>query len=217
MVCKEDVLTWFKNLDSYQRIDLMFELLNMCVPFELRFLGSCIEEIGKHSYQELRGPTITANDIEKLSKDNSLVQTHALFDELVRHRALIYISLLSARNYSCATWFYKNLFISNNIDEYVVKEKCKDESVLKEFLLLFTMALHHPAFTFEQKNHFGNLVAQIVELKDGIKELSPKSCNYYYPPGFGYPTLSKMPVRFTYNKILNFAMIFLYFNFVAAC
>lgn len=74
MVCKEDVLSWFRDLQSHRRLDVMYELLHMCVPFEVRFLGSCVEEIGKHSYQELRGPAIVANDLDKLSKEPALSQ-----------------------------------------------------------------------------------------------------------------------------------------------
>lgn len=194
MVCKEDVLTWFKDLDSYQRIDVMYDLLNMCIPFEIRFLGTCIEEIGKHSYQELRGPTITANDIDKLTRDSSLVQPSGLLDDCVRHRLIVYISLLSARNCTCANWFCKNLLITNKLEDYVVKGRCKDDIVQSEFLLIYTMALHHPAFTFEQKSIFGKIITDLLDHKEGKFQSSPKPSHYYYPPGFGYPT-PKLPVR----------------------
>lgn len=169
----------------------MFELLNMCVPFEIRFLGSCVEEIGKHSYQELRGPAIIANDVERLSKDTSL-QT-GLLDDTTRHRVLIYISLLSARNCACANWFYKNLFRTDWIDEYF-KGKYKDETVLDEFILLFTLGTHHPAFSFEQKRYFSDVLVNLLALKDSKKRISPKPNVFSYPPGFGYPT-QKLPVR----------------------
>lgn len=196
MVCKEDVLTWFKDLDSYQRIDVMYELLNMCGPFEIRFLGTCIEEIGKHNYQELRGPMITANDIDKLSRDSSLVQSSGLLDECVRHRLLIHISLLSGRNCTCANWFYKNLLSTNKIQDYIIKSRCKDDNVQNEFLLLYTMALHHPAFTFEQKTVFGKLLTELLEQKEGKMRSSPQPGHYCYPPGFGYPTPPKLPVSY---------------------
>lgn len=196
MVCKEDVLTWFKDLDSSQRIDVMCALLNMCIPFEVRLLGTCIEEIGKHSYQELRGPTITANDVDKLSKDLSLVQPQGLLDESVRHRILIYISLLSGRNCTCANWFCKNLLISNKLEDYIVKRRCKDDIVQSEFLLIYTMALHHPAFTFEQKNFFGKIVSELLEQREGKFHSSAKPSHYCYPPGFGYPTTPKLHVSY---------------------
>lgn len=193
MVCKEDVLSWFKNLECYKRIDVMFELLNMCVPFEVRFLGSCIEEIGKHSYQELRGSAIIANDVEKLAKDATLQS--GLLEEGTRHRVIIYISLLTARNCNCANWFYKNLFRTDRVEEFVLKKKCKDENVMSEMLLLFTLVMHHPAFSFEQKRYFMSMLVDLQEQKDGRKQAVPKASIYSCPPGFGYPTQPKMPVR----------------------
>lgn len=195
MVCKEDVLSWFKDLDSYKRIDVLYDLLNMCLPFELRFLGSCVEEIGKHSYQELRGPAILANDYEKLSKDSTLNQS--LNDDNVRHRILIYLSLLNSRNYVVANWLYKNYLRTECIEELVVKNNVKSESLLGEFLLLYTMALHHPAFTFEQKLYFSNVVTRLSEYKENRNRYSPKLGIYTYPPGFGYPAFKTSNVTET--------------------
>lgn len=185
MVCKEDVLTWFKDLDSYKRIDVMYQLLNMCVPFEVRFLGTCIEEVGKHSYQELRGPAITANDVEKLSKDPNLC--HGLLDEHTRHRVLLYVSLLSARNCTCANWFFKSVFRTDWLEDSLVKGNFKDENVQSELLLLFTMGLYHPAFSFEQKQFFGKMLTLLIERRESAP--STKSSVYYssHPPGMPYP------------------------------
>lgn len=97
MVCKEDVLLWFKDLEGYERIDVLYKLLNMCIPFELRFLSSCIEDFGKHSYQELRGSAVNSNDTDRLSKDLLGYPQKNLFDESVRHRVLISVSLLSSK------------------------------------------------------------------------------------------------------------------------
>ncbi|KAJ3655164.1 hypothetical protein Zmor_014301 [Zophobas morio] len=190
MVCKEDVLLWFKDLEGYKRIDVLYELLNMCIPFELRFLGSCIEEIGKHTYQELRGPAINANDLDRLSKDTSFTQ--GLLDETVRHRVLVYLSLLASRNYSVANWLYKNVLRTDWLEDCIVKGNLKDENVQSEFLLLFVMALHHPAFTFEQKLYFNTILTQLIEFREAKKRNSPKPSGYGYPPGFGYPTVKTM-------------------------
>nr|CAI5844841.1 unnamed protein product [Callosobruchus analis] len=184
MVCKEEVLLWFKDLDSYTRIDVLYELLNMCLPFELRFIGSCVEELGKHTYQELRGPAITANDLEKLSKDPLL--SYGILEETVRHRLLIYLSLLSSRNYNVSNWLYRKLLRTDHIEEYLVKEKGKDDVLHSEFLLLYTMALHHPAFTFEQKQFFSRVLSNLIDFKEN--RVSAKHSSLGYPPGFGYPT-----------------------------
>nr|CAH7741766.1 unnamed protein product [Callosobruchus chinensis] len=184
MVCKEEVLLWFKDLDSYTRIDVLYELLNMCLPFELRFIGSCVEELGKHTYQELRGPAITANDLDKLNKDPLL--NYGISEETVRHRLLIYLSLLSSRNYDVSDWLYRKLLRTDHIEEYLVKEKGKDDVLHSEFLLLYTMALHHPAFTFEQKQFFSRVLSNLLDFKEN--RVSAKHSVLGYPPGFGYPT-----------------------------
>ncbi|VEN59956.1 unnamed protein product [Callosobruchus maculatus] len=184
MVCKEEVLLWFKDLDSYTRIDVLYELLNMCLPFELRFIGSCVEEIGKHTFQDFRGPEITANDLEKLNKDPLL--SHGILEETVRHRLLIYLSLLSSRNYNVSNWLYRKLLRTEHIEEYLVKEKGNDDVLHSEFLLLYTMALHHPAFTFEQKQFFSRVLSNLIVFKEN--RVSAKHSSLGYPPGFGYPT-----------------------------
>ncbi|CAG9854365.1 unnamed protein product [Phyllotreta striolata] len=189
MVCKEDVLLWFKDLDSHDRIDLMYELLNMCLPFELRFFGSCIEELGKHTYQELRGPTLMANDLEKLSKDASFSQ--GVVDESVRHRLIIYLSVLSSRNYNVANWVFNNALRTDSIEEYL-KDNGKEEMLISEFLLLYTMALHHPAFTFEQKQFFSRVLVNIIGIREN--RVSARHSALGYPPGFGYPTQKQMEV-----------------------
>ncbi|CAH0557858.1 unnamed protein product [Brassicogethes aeneus] len=185
MVCKEEVLSWFKDLESYKRIDVLYNLLNMCLPFELRFLGSCVEEIGKHTYQELRGPEITANDYEKLSKDATFNQ--GLLEENVRHRVLLYLSLLSSRNYSVANFLYKKFLRTEHVDD-IVSGRVKDELLHSETLLLFTMALYHPAFTFDQKQFFSQILSHLIESNSTT---APKPSVYGYPPGFGYPSTKK--------------------------
>lgn len=165
----------------------MYELLNMCVPFEVRFIGTCVEEIGKHSYQELRGPAIIANDIEKLSKDTSMSQ--GILDEHARHRVLLYISLLNTTNCKCANWVYKNLFRTDWLEDYIVKGNFKDDIVQSELLLLFTMGLHHPAFSFEQKLFFGKMLTLLMEYRENRVPVKPNVFYSSHPPGINvYPT-----------------------------
>jgi len=38
-----------------------------------------------------------------------------------------------------------------------------DDQPLEELLLLYTMALNHPAFTYEQKSVFGNIFIKLQE------------------------------------------------------
>ncbi|KAF7269359.1 uncharacterized protein LOC143203087 [Rhynchophorus ferrugineus] len=184
MVCKEEFLTWFKDLDSYKRIDMLCELINMCVPFELRFIGSYVEDMGKYSYFELRQQALFANNLEKLEKD-PVFKNQTLYEETVRHKVLLNISLLKSRNYSVANWYSKKFLRTDYIEDLVQKEK--DELVQNELLLLFTMAARHPAFSFDQKQFFIQILVQLYHLRDS--RLINKSSIYGFPPGFGYPTV----------------------------
>lgn len=197
MVCKEDVITWFKEAAAYRRIDVMCSLLNMCIPFELRFLGSCIEERGKHDYQELRGAAITANDIDKLEKELSV--TKGILDSCTRHRLTISISLLQSHNYNCANWIYCNLLRSESIDTILGNSNfLKDVNIHTELLLLYTMALNHPAFTFEQRSYFGEVISRLSEPEIPVQPTqNPPPC----PPGLKYFT-PPLPQVSTFNQIL---------------
>ncbi|XP_037977008.2 zinc finger CCHC domain-containing protein 2 isoform X3 [Plutella xylostella] len=153
MVCKEDVVSWFKELESYKRIDAMCTLLNMCLPFELRFIGTYLEELGKRDFQELRGAELRANNPADLAADIGGANT----DPRTRRKMALYVSLLRSCNFACATTLY-NAMVSLE-QSGLLKGLYGD--LLEEILLLYTMALHHPAFTFDQKSHFGEILDKL--------------------------------------------------------
>ncbi|XP_023939143.1 uncharacterized protein LOC112046663 [Bicyclus anynana] len=153
MVCKEDVVSWFKELESYKRIDAMCTLLNMCLPFELRFIGTYLEELGKRDFQELRGAELRANNPTDLAADIGGADT----DSRTRRKMALYVSLLRSCNFACATTLY-NAMVSLE-QSGLLKGLYGD--LLEEILLLYTMALHHPAFTFDQKSHFGDILEKL--------------------------------------------------------
>lgn len=182
MVFKEEVISWFKDLESFKRIDVLYELLNMCVPFELRFLGTCVEDMGKRNYQELLTPTDNFNNLDKLKKD--VVFNKGLCEEGVRHRLLLCLSLLSSRNVSVAEWLYKKLLRTEYFNNGVVCEISKSDVLQSEFLLLYTMANYHPAFTFDQKKDFYEILARLIDIREN--RISPKPSAFDYLPGFDY-------------------------------
>lgn len=178
MVCKEDVVSWFKELESYKRIDAMCTLLNMCLPFELRFIGTYLEELGKRDFQELRGAELRANNPTDLAADVG----GANADPRTRRKMALYVSLLRSCNFACATTLY-NAMVSLE-QSGLLKGLCGD--LLEEILLLYTMALHHPAFTFDQKSHFGDILEKLkiedqrIQYQEGQEDHvnipSPSSC-----------------------------------------
>ncbi|XP_012283073.1 uncharacterized protein LOC105701172 [Orussus abietinus] len=163
MVCsKENVVSWFGNLSSYKRIDVMCTLLNMCLPFEVRYLGTCVEDLGKREYNDLRDTEHRANSATDLTELTTLGVT----DKRTRRKLALYMALLHSCNYSCAVILYKNL---SNVDFQEIVNLLngttftQDDQPLEELLLLYTMALNHPAFTYEQKSVFGNIYVKLQD------------------------------------------------------
>lgn len=71
----EDVVSCFQDLKSYERIMMMCRLQHCCLPFELRFLGTCLEDLGKRDFYEFKKSEVEANDITELYKQDRSVRT----------------------------------------------------------------------------------------------------------------------------------------------
>ncbi|XP_011635738.2 zinc finger CCHC domain-containing protein 14 [Pogonomyrmex barbatus] len=147
---------------SYKRIDVMCTLLNMCLPFEVRYLGTCVEDIGKRDYNDLRDTEHHANSVSEVAE----LTTSSVTDKRTRRKMALYMALLHSCNYACAVILYKNL---SNLDHQEITNLLNgttfnvDDQPLEELLLLYTMALNHPAFTYEQKSVFGNIFLKLQE------------------------------------------------------
>lgn len=140
MVCKEEVFMWFKELTGSKRIGVVCGLLNMCYPLELRFLGTCLEDLGKkdfYCFQEAEQKANNVNEIRKLID---------LKDNVTRCKFIVSLALLHSSNHVCSNVLYQTL--SKHLD---CIELFNDQRSLNEMLLVITMALNHPAFTFDQK------------------------------------------------------------------
>jgi len=177
MVCKEDVVTWFKDLSSSKRVDVMCSLLNMCLPFELRFLGTCLEDLGKRDFHELRDTEIRANNCSELS------DLQCISDKRTRRKLALFVSLLKSYNHACSNSLYK-ILANFDSSEIATNSSSSDENPLEELLLLYTLALNHPAFSYEQKAVIGNI---LVKLQDEEKVFAAKhqagiSVLYVRPP-----------------------------------
>lgn len=159
MICKEDIIRWFQKLESYKRIDTMCTLLNMCLPFELRFLGTCLEELGRRDSQDLRGVELRVNNPNDLKADFVTFQTGDPTDNRIRRRMALYLALMRACNRTCVAELFKTLESWGSRDF----EKFTDEEALQELLLVYTMANNHPVFSFEQKMKCGEIFTKIIQ------------------------------------------------------
>lgn len=182
MVCAEDVVSYFCTLKSYERIWIMCKLQHCCLPFELRFLGTCLEELGKKDYNELRQAENEANS----NSEANLSELHKMSDKRVRNKIILYLSLLHSRNYSCSNSLFRILC---NCDEVNAFLKCEstlpsatpspstpagaastagatsasattadeEEDCFEHLLMIYTLAVNHPAFSCEQKQTLQNI------------------------------------------------------------
>ncbi|XP_076328434.1 uncharacterized protein LOC143234744 [Tachypleus tridentatus] len=158
MVCKEEIYAWFKHLNGSSRIEIICNLLNMCLPLELRFFGTCLEDLGRKDFDVFRDVEPKANNIKDISDitSNSII---LLSDRVGRSKLIVFLALLNSSNRGGANVLY-NILI--NSLEYGDIEFCLvDNTAASEILLLFTMAFHHPAFTFVQKSRLAERLESI--------------------------------------------------------
>ncbi|XP_011190714.2 uncharacterized protein LOC105217426 [Zeugodacus cucurbitae] len=161
MICKKDVIQWFKELESYKRIDTMCTLLNMCLPFELRFLGTCLEELGRRDSQELRGMELRVNNPQDLASDMVACQKGEPTDKKIRRKMALYLALIRACNRTCVTEIFRTLDGWGDRDFL----NMNDSDTLQELLLVYTMAANHPVFSFDQQCKCTQIFEKIKENK----------------------------------------------------
>lgn len=156
-VQREGVYRWFSALTSAKRAEFLCGLLDLCVPIELRFLGSCLEDLARKDYHSLRDAEIKANNPTDLSGLANIT------DEVVRSKLLVSVALLASDNREAAGVLYRTLtHIDTVINNYGLS--LNDGRTEEQFLLLFTMASHHPAFTFHQKQVLRQQLDQIHDI-----------------------------------------------------
>ncbi|XP_061577135.1 zinc finger CCHC domain-containing protein 14 isoform X2 [Cololabis saira] len=144
LVQREAVYRWFSGLSSAQRAGFLCGLLDLCVPIELRFLGSCLEDLARKDQRSLRDAEIRANNPADLAGLADVT------DEVVRSKLLVSLALLGSDSREAAGVLFRTLtHIDTVINNYGLT--LNDGRTEEQFLLLFTMASNHPAFSFHQK------------------------------------------------------------------
>jgi hypothetical protein len=179
MICKEEICAVFRDLHSAERIDLLCTMLQLCVPWELRFLGSCVEELARKDYNSLSEIERRANDPVSL-KNLKDTDCDVLTDCKMSSTLNIYLSLMHSDNTTCAhalfgilsrlertveSHFNAKLTVCSS-DGYTFDSAsatfCND--VVMDLTLLFTLASYHPAFTFSQRQQLYTMCRNIEKL-----------------------------------------------------
>ncbi|TTM68940.1 Zinc finger CCHC domain-containing protein 2 [Bagarius yarrelli] len=154
---KDKKVNKFSGLSSAQRAEFLCGLLDLCVPVELRFLGSCLEDLARKDYHSLRDAEIKANNPADLALLANMT------DEVVRSKLLVSLALLGSDNRAAAGVLFRTLtHVDTIIHDYGLR--LSDGRTGEQFLLLFTMAANHPAFSFHQKQLLRQHLAQIQEI-----------------------------------------------------
>ncbi|KAG0713902.1 hypothetical protein GWK47_015174 [Chionoecetes opilio] len=153
MVCKDEVWLWFKDNEPHHRLELVCGLLNMCLPMELRFISTCLEDLGKRDAHDLKEAGDKANNMQEIKRLSSML------DERTRSNLIVYIALLRSWNHTCSTLLYQTLVEARH------DPPLTDLNHVKEMLLIYTMVLHHPAFSFDQKRVIGDLHEGAIRLE----------------------------------------------------
>ncbi|XP_053410369.1 zinc finger CCHC domain-containing protein 14 isoform X2 [Nycticebus coucang] len=185
---RDGVYRWFSELPSPQRVEFLCGLLDLCIPLELRFLGSCLEDLARKDYHSLRDSEIKANNPADLGSLTNLT------DEVVRSKLLVSLALLGSEQREAAGVLYRTLtHIDSIIHNYGLQ--LNEGRTGDEFLLLFTMASNHPAFSFHQKQVLRQELTQIQSSLSGGGGPGGKSA-----PGSGgalptCPACHKIPPR----------------------
>ncbi|XP_039174548.1 zinc finger CCHC domain-containing protein 14 isoform X1 [Crotalus tigris] len=154
---RESVYRWFSELPSPQRVEFLCGLLDLCIPLELRFLGACLEDLARKDYHSLRDSEIKANNAADLGSLTNLT------DEVVRSKLLVSLALLGSSHREAAGVLFRTLtHLDSVIHNYGLQ--LNEGRTGDEFLLLFTMASNHPAFSFHQKQVLRQELTKIQSL-----------------------------------------------------
>ncbi|XP_078687743.1 uncharacterized protein LOC144919937 isoform X2 [Branchiostoma floridae x Branchiostoma belcheri] len=152
MVCKEEVFSWFQSLTSPKRIEFLCGLLDFCHPIELRFLGTCLEELCRKDYNFLRDSEQKANNTHELQSLDDIG------DDTVRTKLIVYLALLYTTNSQGSNVLSHTL---NHVESTILNGLQLTEQIKEEFLLLLAMAANHPAFSIHQRLTFSTQMERI--------------------------------------------------------
>jgi hypothetical protein len=84
MLNQEQIHRYFNHLSGAKRIEFLYGLLHLCQPLELRYLGTCLEEIARKDYEYLYHAEQKTNHMSTQTQNNesnNLQQTDLVNDE----------------------------------------------------------------------------------------------------------------------------------------
>lgn len=157
----QEVFSWFRQLPSYRRLEALCQLLNLCVPLEIRFVESYLTKLASRENLFLKEHEVKANNSLELAK---LVESGGgPLDGPCRSRLVLTLALLKSDNCSGASTLFPVLQNGLPVDKSslaLLEPKC-----LEELVLLYAMSSLHPAFSYSQHT-------SLESLKSGLEKLT---------------------------------------------
>lgn len=151
---------WFRNLSPHKRIDYMCGMLQMCLPMELRFMGSYVEDLAKKDFHQLRESEGKANSRHELSKFS---ESDA---KVFRTKMAVYLALLHSSNRTSSNIIFQML--ESQIQEALTVIDNMVELTVHSILLVLSMAMNHPAFSYHQKSRMYDHYISANQVADRI-------------------------------------------------
>ncbi|CAF3388148.1 unnamed protein product [Rotaria socialis] len=128
MLNQEQIHRYFNHLSGAKRIEFLYGLLHLCQPLELRYLGTCLEEIARKDYEYLYHAEQKTNHLPtQNSAITNIEPNHPpqvdiggdekldLTDQFTRAHAIVDIALLWAKNRPCALRLFRRLKASESV------------------------------------------------------------------------------------------------------
>ncbi|CAF2883433.1 unnamed protein product [Rotaria sp. Silwood2] len=192
MLNQEQIHRYFNHLSGAKRIEFLYGLLHLCQPLELRYLGTCLEEIARKDYEYLYHaeqktnhlPTqnlATTNNETNNQPQNDLGSEEKLdlTDQFTRAHAIVDIALLWAKNRPCALRLFRRLKASESIKliDMLLERDDLDERTMDEILIIFCLAANHPAFSFDMRTQMSQTLKELEKRQRKMKLLQPVQSN----------------------------------------
>ena len=168
MVRKEQIFVCFSAMPSHERLDVLCTLASLCLPFELRFLNTCVDFLSRINTASAKDTEILAS-IEKNCHQLADVDIH---DDSSRKKLIWALTLLHAGNRIVAHTIYRILFNTcSDLKEFGLREISPELS--QELHLIFTLVRHHPSFTYEEKVKLEEIYLCMQSRLPGMRPVSP--------------------------------------------
>ena len=182
MICQEldELCAKFGSLSPHLRIDYIYGMLRMCLPPELRFIGSVVEDLAKKDFNFLREHENRANNQTELKKYSS-VDEKTLIEGMA-----INLSLLHSVNTACANIIFS--LLEENLKRAFLISNTTDKKTIDIILLVLTMAKYHPAFTFHQRTTIAEYYKKVEQQLHNICA-KPKTTDNNPPSPISPPTV----------------------------